>query len=128
MTADYLGYFDNLQSWLDDGSIVNILHTGSILGQARLKQKQGFPATKYQHSFLVGALLNEFDASTLPMMNNGVLFPLVDDLQWKPGVVAHVLAGHLQVNLFWELLPLPWPHHITQISVVYSNTGGEFKA
>ena len=62
------------------------------------------------------------------MMNSGVLFPLVDDLQGKPGVVAQVLAGHLQLDLFWELLPLPGPHHIAQISIVYSKTGGESKA
>ena len=121
MPAAYLGCFDDMQSWLDDSSIVKIPHTGSILWQ-------GFPVTKYQHSFLVSALLNEIDASTLSMMNNGVLFPLVDDLQGKSGVVAHVLASRFQMDLFWELLPLPWPHHIIQVSIVYSTTGGELKA
>ena len=73
------------------------------------------------------ALLKKGDISIIPMVNNGVLFPLVDHLQRKPGVVAQVLAGRLQDFFPLELILLPWLHYSIQIRVVYPSTGDEFK-
>ena len=79
------------------------------------------------HSCLDKALLKKGDISIIPMVNNGILFPLVEHLQWKPGVVAQVLAGRLQDLFPFGQIVLPRLHYSIQIRIVYPSSGDEFK-
>ena len=79
-------------------------------------------------SKMLSSLLKGGDVSIILLINYGSLLSLVQDLQWKPRVVAMFVVGFSQNVFPWGLFLLPRPHDSIQIRVMYSKAGGELSS